>query len=78
MELARRVGRAVDDAPVGQGDLDRPAGDRRAVLVFRDEVGLDRLAAVEDRLLQVEAQVDRLELVRLDLERPAKSLLPGW
>ena len=45
---------------------------------FATSVGLDRLAAVEDRLLQVEGQVDRLELVRVDLELPEKSLLPGW
>ena len=31
--------------------------------------------AVEDRLLQVEAQVDRLELVRLDLERAGEVAL---
>ena len=73
MILARGVGRAVQDAAVGQADLDRPAGHRRAVLVPRDQVGLDRLAAVEHGLLQVEAQVDRLELVRLDLETARRS-----
>ena len=31
-------------------------------------VGRDRLAPVIDRLLEVEGQVDRLELIRLDLE----------
>ena len=33
MILAGGVGRAVEDAAVGQIDLDRPAGDRRAILV---------------------------------------------
>ncbi len=73
MILAGRVGRAVEDAAVGKVDLDRPARHRRAVLVARDQVGLDRLAAIVDGLLQVEAQVDRLELVRLDLETCRRS-----
>ena len=75
MILARGVGRAVQDAAVGQIDLDRPAGDRRAILVSRDQIGLDRLAAVEHGLLQVEAQVDRLELVRVDLKRAGEVAL---
>ncbi len=75
MILARGVGRAVQDAAVGKIDLDRPARDGCSVLVSGDQVGLDRLAAVEDGLLQVEAQVDRLELIRLDLERAGEIAL---
>ena len=50
-------------------------GDRRAVLIAGDHVALDRLAAIVHRLLQVEGQVDRFELVRLDLETAGEIAL---
>ena len=75
MILAGGVGRAVEDAAVGKIDLDRPARDGRSILVARDQIGLDRLAAIKHGLLQVEGQVDRLELIRLDLETAGEVAL---
>ena len=77
MILARGVGRAVENAAVGKIDLDRPARDRCSILVSRDQISLDRLAAVEHGLLQVEAQVDGLELIRVDLKRAGEVALAG-
>ena len=75
MILARGVGLPVEGAAVGEADLDRPRCQRCAVLIARDHVGLDRLAAVDHALLDVEAQVDRLELVGLDVETPREDAL---
>ncbi len=76
VEFASRVGRAAGDALVGESDLDRPVGNGCSVLIFREDVGLDRVAAVIDRLLQVEAQVNGLKLIGLNVEHPGEFALP--
>ena len=75
MILAGGVGLPVQRAAVGEADLDRPRRQRCAVLIARDHVRLDRLAAIDHALLDVEAQVDRLELVGLDLETARENAL---
>src|SRR3954454_21170793 len=77
MELSGCVGRAGDDSLVGQRDLDGPAGHWRTILVSGHDIGLDRLAPVIDGFLEVEGHVDRLELVRLNLERACEVALAG-
>ena len=71
------VGRAVQDPAVGKLDIDRPPRDRRSVLILGDQRRLDRLAAIEHRLLQVERKRDRLELIRVDLEGAREVALAG-
>ena len=75
MILAGGVGHAVEGPAVGQAHLDRPRGQGLAVLVAGVKITLDRLAAIDHRLLEVESQADRLELVRLDLETPGEDAL---
>ena len=48
-----------------------------AVLILGDQRGLDRLAAIEHCLLQVERKRDRLELIRVDLEAAGEVALAG-
>ena len=73
--LAGGVGLPAQGAAVGEADLDRPRCQRCTVLIARDHVRLDRLAAVDHALLDVEDQIDRLEVVGLHLEAARENAL---